>query len=71
MSPLSNAAATRKLSSRFGRQLKAHYVRRHGQPPGTSRRFVSGAQRDVAVYTEADRDLFDAVWSDLTDDAAA
>lgn len=65
------AAATRKLSSRFGRQLKAQYVGRHGRPPGTSRRFVSGAQRDVAVYTEADRDLFDAVWSQFADATAA
>lgn len=65
------ASAARKLSPRFGKMLKARYVARHGEPPGKSRRFVDGAQRDVAVYTEADRDLFDAVWNDLTDDAAA
>lgn len=65
------AAAVRKLAPTFGKRLKALHLKRHGEPPGTSRRFVDGAQRDVAVYTEADRDLFDAVWSDLTDDAAA
>jgi hypothetical protein len=64
-------APARKLSPQFGKLLKARYLQRHGEPPGTSRRFVSGAQRDVAVYTEADRDLFDAVWHELTDDTAA
>jgi hypothetical protein len=52
-------------SPRFGKALKAAYVRRHGEMPGTARRFIDGAQRDVAVYTEADRDLFDAVWSEI------
>lgn len=65
------ATAARKLAPTFGKRLKALYLKRHGEPPGTSRRFVDGAQRDVAVYTEADRDLFDTVWSDLTDDVAA
>jgi hypothetical protein len=57
------ATAARRLASTFGKRLKAAYVRRHGETPGTAPRFVDGAQRDVAVYTEADRDLFDAVWS--------
>lgn len=60
------AAAARTLAPRFGKLLKARYVQRHGQPPGVSRRFVGGAQRDVAVYTEADRDLFDQVWHQIT-----
>lgn len=59
------AAATRKLAPTFGKRLKAAYVRRHGEIPRTAPRFVDGAQRDVAVYTEADRDLFDAVWSEI------
>lgn len=59
------ATAARKLSPRFGKKLKAAYVRRHGEIPGTARRFVDGAQRDVAVYTERDRDLFDTVWSEI------
>lgn len=65
------ATAARKLAPKFGKRVKAAYVRKHGTVPGTSRRFVDGAQRDVAVYTEADRDLFDAVWADLTGEAAA
>lgn len=59
------ADAARKIAPRFGKQLKAAYAREHGKPPGTSRRFVDGAQRDVAVYTEADRGLFDLVWSHI------
>lgn len=59
------ATAARKLGPKFGKRLKAAYVRRYGEAPGSSRRFVDGAQREVAVYTEADRDLFDAVWSEI------
>jgi hypothetical protein len=59
------AAAARKLAPTFGKKLKAAYVRRHGEIPRTAPRFVDGAQRDVAVYTEADRDLFDAVWAEI------
>lgn len=59
-------APLRKLSPRFGKALKSEYVRRHGDAPGTAPRFVDGAMRDVAAYTEADRPLFDAVWDDLT-----
>lgn len=65
------ATAARKLAPTFGKRLKARYLALHGETPGTSRRFVDGAHRDVAVYTEADRGLFDAVWADLTEDAAA
>lgn len=66
-----SASAARKLGPRFGKALKALYVKRHGEEPGTARRFVDGAQRDVAAYTEADRDLFDAVWQQLVGNAAA
>ncbi len=55
----------RKVSGNFGKALKRLYVARHGKPPGKVRRFVDGAHRDVAVYTEADRDLFNTVWSEL------
>jgi prophage antirepressor-like protein len=65
-----SAAAIRKTSSRFGRSLKAAYTQLHGKPPGSSRRFVDGAQRDVAVYTEADRHLFDTVWLEFSSAAA-
>ncbi|MFF5992570.1 phage antirepressor N-terminal domain-containing protein [Prauserella flavalba] len=63
--------AARKLSPKFGKLLKVKFIARHGEPPGTSRRFVDGAQRNVAVYTEQDRDLFDAVWHELTTANAA
>lgn len=59
------AAEARKLAPKFGKRLKAAYIRRKGEPPGASRRFVDGAQREVAVYTEADRALFDEVWAEL------
>lgn len=65
------AAAARKLAPQFGKRLKALYIQRYGEPPGTSRRFVDGAQRNVAVYTERDRDLFDRIWDDLTGADAA
>lgn len=65
------ATAARKLAPTFGKRLKAHYLARHGEEPGTSRRFVDGAQRNVAVYTERDRDLFDLAWQELTEANAA
>lgn len=58
--------AARKLAPNFGKKLKAAFIRRHGEPPGTSRRFIDGAQREVAVYTEADRDLFEQVWDAIS-----
>lgn len=64
------AAEIRKLSPTFGKRLKVAYVSRRGEPPGKSLRFVDGAQRDVFVYTEADRDLFDSVWAEFNDDAS-
>jgi hypothetical protein len=66
-----SATAARKLGPKFGKMLKARYIKRHGEPPGISHRFVDGAQRDVAVYTEADRDLFDVVWAELVGSNAA
>jgi hypothetical protein len=59
------AGFIRKVSGNFGKALKKLYVARYGKAPGKVRRFVEGAHRDVAVYTEADRNLFDAVWSEL------
>lgn len=59
------AGFIRKVSGNFGKALKGLYVARYGQAPGKVRRFVEGAHREVAVYTEADRDLFDTVWSEL------
>ncbi|MDG4796173.1 phage antirepressor N-terminal domain-containing protein [Micromonospora sp. WMMD1082] len=55
----------RSLSSQFGKRLKGLYVAEHGTEPPSVERFVDGALRRVAGYTEADRPLFDAVWSAL------
>lgn len=60
------STAARRIASNFGKKLKAAYYRRHGEFPGISLRFVDGAQREVAVYTEADRDLFNAVWAEIS-----
>jgi hypothetical protein len=57
------ADAARKKASTFGKRLKAAYVLEHGNAPGTALRFIDGAQREVAVYTEADRPLFDDVFA--------
>jgi hypothetical protein len=59
------ATAARKLAPTFGKKLKAAYIRRHGEAPGTAPRFVDGAQRSVAVYTVADLDLFEQVWAEI------
>ena len=58
-------AALRKVSMPFGKRLVNLYVARNGSAPGKVRRFINGAQRDVYVYTEADRQLFDLVWDDM------
>lgn len=64
-----SATEIRKISPTFGRRLKVAFVAKHGEPPGKSLRFVDGAQRDVFVYTEADRSLFDVVWGEFSDDS--
>lgn len=56
-------AALRSQSSGFGKRLKALYRDKHGQDPPVVPRFVDGAMRDVAGYTEFDRPLFDEVFS--------
>jgi hypothetical protein len=58
-------SALRSLSTKFGKLLKAAYRDRYDREPGSTKRFVDGALRDVAVYTEKHRSLFDRVWSDL------
>lgn len=64
--------ALRSMSPQFGKRLKAAYRRHHGQDPPEVERFVSGALRRVAGYTEADRVLMDQVWDSFysEDDAA-
>ncbi len=63
-----SGAEIRKLSPTFGKRLKLAFINFYGMPPGKSLRFVDGAQREVFVYTEADRGLFDEVWADFNDD---
>ena len=57
--------ALRSMSPKFGTKIKALYVALHGEKPSPVPRFVDGAIRDVAGYTEADRPLFDRVWREM------
>lgn len=59
------AEGQRAISSNFGKKLKAAFRREHDREPGVSDRFIDGALRPVAAYTEADRPLFDEVWAVL------
>jgi hypothetical protein len=58
-------AALRSLSSNFGKQVKALYRLKYETEPQKVERFVDGALRMVAGYTERDRPLFDAAWNRL------
>jgi len=55
----------RRLSPQFGKRLKAAFYAKHGRSPQTVDRFIDGAIRPVAAYTESDRRLFDQVYADL------
>lgn len=59
-------AELRSMATGFGRRVKALYRAQHSRDPKSVERFVDGALRSVAGYTEADRPLFDAVWSELS-----
>lgn len=58
-------AALRSMSTTFGKRVKALYRLRHDAEPPKVERFVDGALRAVAGYTERDRPLFDAAWEQL------
>lgn len=58
--------ALRSLSPRFGKALKAAFVDRYDRKPATVDRFVDGALRKVAGYTERHRPLFDRVWREMS-----
>lgn len=58
--------ALRSLSPKFGKRVKAAYIKATGRTPSTVERFVDNALRQVAVYTERDRPLFDQVWNEMT-----
>lgn len=56
----------RKLSSRFGKAIKALYIAKHDRAPEQiTDRWINGSVRKVNAYTEADRALFDAAWSQM------
>ena len=55
----------KRCSSSFGRYVREDYVAERGVEPG--KRFdetSSGQVREVCVYTEADRPIFDRAWSE-------
>ncbi len=58
-------AALRSMATGFGKRLKALYVEEHGHNPPKVDRFVDGALRSVASYTEADRPLFDRIYDSI------
>ncbi len=57
----------RSVSPVFGKLVKQLYRQRYGTDPALVQRFIDGALRPVAGYTEAHRDLFDQAWRTLTD----
>lgn len=59
-------ALQRSVRSTFGKAVKALYKQRHNADPPKVPRFIEGALRQVAGYTEADRDLFDEAWAQMT-----
>ncbi|WP_327105875.1 phage antirepressor N-terminal domain-containing protein [Nonomuraea glycinis] len=60
-------ASLRSMSTKFGRKLKALYREKYGTEPGTVERYIDGALRPVACYTEAHRDLFNQAWAGILD----
>ncbi|MEU7742005.1 phage antirepressor N-terminal domain-containing protein [Nonomuraea sp. NPDC049158] len=60
-------ASLRSMSTKFGKKLKNLYRDKYGTEPGTVDRFIDGALRSVAAYTEAHRDLFNQAWVAMLD----
>jgi hypothetical protein len=58
--------ALRSLSPAFGKRLKRLYRERYGKDPGSVDRFIDGALREVAAYTEQHRPLFEQVWAEVS-----
>jgi hypothetical protein len=58
-----NQAGQRKFAGSMGALVKKQYRELHDTEPGKAIRFVNGADREVAAYTERDRALFDKAWS--------
>ncbi|MFD8556648.1 phage antirepressor N-terminal domain-containing protein [Streptosporangium canum] len=57
----------RSLSPSFGKRVKRLYREQYSAEPPVVDRFIDGALRPVAAYTEAHRDLFDQAWLALLD----
>lgn len=57
-------ARMRSVAGVFGKRVKQAYIDRHGCPPQKyPLNLPNGQVREVNAYTEADRDLLDAVWA--------
>lgn len=60
------AAQIRSMSATFGKRVKKAFRVEFGADPQPVPRFIDGAMRPVAGYTEAHRHLFDAVWVEMS-----
>ncbi len=58
-----SAAQLRSISTQMGKLLKKAYREQYRTDPKPVPRFIDGAIRPVAGYTEAHRPLFDAAWA--------
>ncbi len=56
-------AQLRSISTQMGKHLKKAYRAQYGTDPKPVPRFIDGARRMVAGYTEAHRPMFDAAWA--------
>jgi hypothetical protein len=60
-----NDRGQRKFASSMGALVKKSYRELHNKEPGQAIRFINGADRPVAAYTERDRALFEKAWAIL------
>lgn len=60
-----NDRGQRKFASSMGALVKKSFRELHDKEPGSAVRFINGADRPVAAYTERDRALFDKAWAIL------
>lgn len=55
----------RSVRSTFGRRISLAFELQHGEKPKGAFGLVDGRERQVKSYTEADRPLFDKVWTEF------
>lgn len=55
----------RSVRSTFGRRISLAFELQHGEKPKDTFGLVDGRERSVKSYTEADRPLFDKVWTEF------